>query len=169
MPDLHYQADPDSTELSVGVGDGLRLLRQHDYLLVCVTNQSGVGRGLYSEEVVHRIHHRLNERLRAQGASIDAFYHCPHLPEARCGCRKPGTDLFLKAADDWAIDFPTSAIIGDRPADMEAGSRLGLFTVLVPEVAHEQSVDSELAERQLEPDVRADTFGAAVAAVLRRG
>ncbi|MCI4353509.1 MAG: HAD family hydrolase [Thermoplasmata archaeon] len=169
MPDLHYLADPAATELSMGVGDGLRLLRQHEYLVVCVTNQSGVERGLFSEATVHQIHRQLNERLRRYGASIDAFYHCPHTPEQGCECRKPGTALFLQAAEDWAVDFPTSAIIGDRSADVEAGTKLGLFTVLVPEVAHDDLVNQELAERHVRPDARVSTFGAAAAAVLRRG
>lgn len=169
MPDLHYLADPDAVELTRGVGDALRLLRQHDYLILCITNQSGVGRGFFSEETLHRIHERINERLRPYYAAVDAFYYCPHTPEQRCDCRKPGTALFLRAAEDWAVDFPTSAIIGDRAADIEAGRRLGLFTVLVPEVAHEGLVDRELHEQGIRPDVRASTFGAAAAAVLHRG
>ncbi|MGA7860910.1 MAG: HAD family hydrolase [Thermoplasmata archaeon] len=169
MPDLHYLADPEATELASGVGDALRLFRQHDYLVVCVTNQSGVGRGLFPEETLHRIHQRLNEKLRPYRASVDAFYYCPHTPEQQCDCRKPGTALFHRAAEDWAIDFPTSAIIGDRLADVEAGTKLGLFTVLIPEVAHETLVNQELSERGIHPDIRVSSFGAAAAAVLHRG
>lgn len=169
MPDLHYLSDPEATELASGAGDALRLFRQHDYLVVCVTNQSGVGRGLFSEETLHSIHRRLNERLRAYRAGVDAFYYCPHTPEQKCECRKPGTALFLRAAEDWAIDFPTSAIVGDRLADVEAGERLGLFTVLVPEIAHERLVEHEFATQSVRPDVRVATLGAAAAAVLHRG
>lgn len=169
MPDFHYLADPDAAELAEGVGDALRLFRQHGYLIICVTNQSGVGRGLFSEETVQEIHRRLNERLRPYRASVDAFYYCPHAPEQQCDCRKPATTLFLRASDDWAIDFPTSAIIGDRLIDVEAGTKLGLFTVLVPEVAHESIVDRELSEGSVRPDVRVSNFGAAAAAVLHRG
>ncbi len=169
MPDFHYLADPEATELAAGVGDALRLFRQHGYLVICVTNQSGVGRGLFTEQTVHRIHQRLNERLRRYRASIDAFYYCPHAPEQQCDCRKPATTLFQRAAEDWAIDFPASAIIGDRLLDVEAGTKLGLFTVLVPEVAHESLVDRELAERGTRPDVRVSSIGAAASAILHRG
>lgn len=169
MPDLHYLADPEAAELAHGVGDALRLFHQHDYLVICVTNQSGVGRGLFTEETVHQIHGRLNEKLRPYRASIDAFYYCPHTPEQQCECRKPGTALFQQAAEDWAIDFPTSAIVGDRLADVEAGTRLGLFTVLIPEVAHERLVNQELTDRGIRPDVRVTSFGAAASAVLHRG
>jgi D-glycero-D-manno-heptose 1,7-bisphosphate phosphatase len=169
MPDLHYLADPEATELASGVGDALRLFHQHDYLVICVTNQSGVGRGLFSDETVHRIHQRLNEKLRPYGAAVDAFYYCPHTPEQHCDCRKPGTALFSRAAEDWAIEFPASAIVGDRLADVEAGTKLGLFTVLIPEIAHEALVEEELRERAIRPDVRVSTFGAAASAVLHRG
>ena len=169
MPDLHYLADPEATELASGVGDALRLFRQHDYLVICVTNQSGVGRGLFTEDTMHRIHQRLNDKLRPYHASVDAFYYCPHTPEQQCECRKPGTALFRRAVEDWAIDLPTSALVGDRLADVEAGQRLGLFTVLVPEVAHEGLVNQELSDRGVRPDVRVSSFGAAAAAVLRRG
>jgi histidinol-phosphate phosphatase family protein len=169
MPDLHYLADPEATELSRGVGDALRLFRQHDYLVVCVTNQSGVGRGLFSETTLRRIHEVLNEKLRAFRGGVDAFYYCPHTPEQKCDCRKPGTALFHRAAEDWAIDFPTSAIVGDRIADVDAGAKLGLFTVLVPEVAHEALVTQEIASSGIRPDVQVSSFGAAAAAVLHRG
>jgi histidinol-phosphate phosphatase family protein len=169
MPDLHYLADPGAAELTHGAGDALRLFRLHGYLVICVTNQSGVGRGYFTEETVHRIHARLNEKLREYGAEIDALYYCPHTPEQKCDCRKPGTALFLRAAEDWAVDFPSSAIVGDRSADVEAGAKLGLFTVLVPEVGHEPLVDQELRERGIEPDVRARTLGAAATSILHRG
>lgn len=169
MPDLHYLGNPEAAEVTRGVGDGLRLLRQHDYAIICITNQSGVGRGLFTEETVHAIHRRLNERLSAYRAHVDAFYYCPHTPEQNCECRKPGTALFLRAAAEWSIDFRTSAVIGDRAADVEAGARLGLFTVLVPEVAHESLVAAELSERGVRPDVQRADFGTAATAVLHRG
>lgn len=169
MPDLHYLADPGAAEVARGVGDGLRLLHQHDYLIVCVTNQSGVGRGLFTEDTVHAIHRRLNDRLSGYRAHVDAFYYCPHTPEQNCECRKPGTALFLRAAEDWAIDFRTSAVIGDRAADIEAGNRLGLFTVLVPEVGHATATEAELLDKEVHPDLLLSDFGAAAAAVLHRG
>jgi histidinol phosphatase-like enzyme len=100
---------------------------------------------------------------------VDAFYYCPHTPEQQCDCRKPGTALFLRAAEDWAIDFPSSAIIGDRSVDIQAGTSLGLFTVLIPEVGHELAVEKELVEHKIQPDVSVSNFGAAATAVLHRG
>ncbi len=169
MPDLHYLANPDAVEVAQGVGDALRLLRLHGYMVVCITNQSGVERGLFPEDVLPTVHARINDRLGPYGARVDAFYYCPHLPERGCDCRKPGVALFRRAQEEWAIDFPASSIIGDRAADVEAGEKLGLLTVLIPEIGHEAEVTGELAARGLVPDHRLSTFGAAAAAVLARG
>jgi D-glycero-D-manno-heptose 1,7-bisphosphate phosphatase len=168
-PDLHYLKEADRLELFRGVGEALRLARAHGELVVCVTNQSGIERGLYAAEDVERIHRRLNELLGRAGARVDAFYYCPHLPERGCACRKPGTELFERARADLRLDLPSSAIVGDRLVDIEAGRRLGILTALVRTPGHEQEVDAELARARVVADLSADTFAGAVARVLGRG
>ena len=130
-PDLHYLREAERVELYRGVGESLALARDHGYAIVCVTNQSGIERGFYTVKDVEEIHARVNDLLRPNRAHVDAFYYCPHVPEANCDCRKPGTALFERAARDLSLDFATSAIIGDRSLDIEAGDRLGLLTALV--------------------------------------
>jgi D-glycero-D-manno-heptose 1,7-bisphosphate phosphatase len=168
-PDLHYMKDAARLELNRGVGEALNLARSHGYLIVCVTNQSGVERGLYSKEDVERIHLRLNELLLPHRARIDAFYYCPHTPEQRCDCRKPGTALFEQARTEWNIDFSESAVIGDRSLDVESGRALGLLTAIVSPRGHEAAVAAELAERSVAPDISALSFRGAVYRVLARG
>jgi D-glycero-D-manno-heptose 1,7-bisphosphate phosphatase len=168
-PDLHYLADAARLDLYRGVAEGIRLLSAHGYLVVCVTNQSGVERGLYSGADVERIHARVNELLAPAGARVDAFYYCPHAPESRCACRKPGTALFERARADLAIAFRESAIIGDRVLDVEAGEKLGLLTVLVPSRGHEREVGQEMAEHHARADLAAPSFAAAAARILARG
>ena len=168
-PDLHYLREAERLELNRGVGDALALAHDHGYLIVCVTNQSGVERGLYRREDVERIHVRLNELLRPFRARVDAFYYCPHAPESGCDCRKPGTGLLDRARAEWNIDFASSAIVGDRALDVEAGRKLGLLTAHVPPVGHEQAAREELAAQSLVPDIRADSFALAVYRVLARG
>ncbi len=168
-PDLHYLADAARLEVYRGVAEGLRLLRAHGYLVVCVTNQSGIERGFYTEDEVARIHARLNEILEREGTRVDAFYYCPHAPEAGCACRKPGVGLFEQAERDLAIDRAGSALVGDRSLDIEAGTRLGLFTVLVPSRGHEREIARELGERQLAADVVAPSFRAAACHILAHG
>jgi D-glycero-D-manno-heptose 1,7-bisphosphate phosphatase len=168
-PDLHYLKDADRLELFRGVGQALRLVREHGELVVCVTNQSGIERGLYTTADVERIHQRLNELLGPAGARVDAFYYCPHAPERGCDCRKPGTALFERARSDLGLDLASSAIVGDRLVDIEAGRRLGLLTALVRTPGHEAEVDSELARAHVVPDLSADSFPGAVARLLARG
>ena len=168
-PDLHYLKDADRLELFRGVGNALSLAHDHGFLVVCVTNQSGVERGFYTAEDVDRIHLRLNELLRPYRAHVDAFYYCPHAPETRCECRKPGTLLFRQARDDWHIDFGTSAIVGDRELDVEAGRELGLLTAVVTPPGHDDDTLHELIRSRGGADVNARSFSSAVLRVLARG
>jgi D-glycero-D-manno-heptose 1,7-bisphosphate phosphatase len=168
-PDLHYLKDPSRLELNRGVGTALRLAREHEYLVICVTNQSGIGRGYYTADDVDRIHERLNELLGRHRARVDAFYYCPHLPDADCPCRKPRTLLFEQAQRDWSIDLPTSAVVGDRAIDVLAGEKLGLLSCILRPPGHEAAVDAELVATHASPDIRADTFAAAIGRILARG
>jgi histidinol-phosphate phosphatase family protein len=168
-PDLHYLKDADRLEVFRGVGAALALAKQHGYLVVCVTNQSGVERGFYSRDDVERIHRRLNDILQPSEGTIDAFYYCPHAPERGCACRKPGTLLFEEARRDWNIDFGSSAIIGDRNLDIEAGHRLGLFSVFVPNPSHPDSFGTEFPRGAVSPDLVAGSFAEAVDRILARG
>lgn len=168
-PDLRYLADASRLEVYEGVAEGIRLLRAHGYLVVCATNQSGVERGYYTEEDIGRIHDRLNAILAPAGAWVDAFYYCPHAPEAGCRCRKPGTGMFERAAADLALDLPSSAVVGDRSLDIEAGQKLGLLTALVPSRGHEAEARRELADLHLVADLEAPSFRAAAHRILLRG
>jgi len=168
-PDLRYLRDADRLELFRGVGNALSLAHDHGYLVICVTNQSGVERGFYSREDVERIHRRLNELLRPHRAQVDGFYYCPHAPETRCECRKPGTLLFRQARDEWKIDFATSAIVGDRDLDVDAGRELGLFTAVVTTPGHEDDPTHHLLRNRGGADVNAGSFSSAVLRILARG
>lgn len=118
--------------------DAVRLLNQSGFAVVVVTNQSGIGRGLYKEDFVAEAHDHIRERLAAGGARIDAFYYCPHHPEAtvdgyrrQCDCRKPMPGMLTRAASDLGIDLPSSFVVGDKWHDIEAGQAVGARTVLV--------------------------------------
>jgi D-glycero-D-manno-heptose 1,7-bisphosphate phosphatase len=168
-PDLRYLKDAGRVELFRGVGDALSLVRDHGFLTVCVTNQSGVERGLYTDADVERIHARLNQLLQPHRARIDAFYYCPHAPERHCACRKPGTLLFERARDEWNIDLGSSAIIGDRGLDVEAGHRLGMMTAIVPRPGLEAAAETELVASGVHADLSASTFANATLRILSRG
>ena len=168
-PDLKYLSDAARLEVFRGVADGIRLLRAHGYLVLCVTNQSGIERGFYSEGEVRRIHQRVNEILHRRGTKVDAFYYCPHAPETGCACRKPGIELFQRAEREWGISFAGSAIIGDRPMDVEAGETLGLLTAVVPPPGEGAALEAELRQRHVVPDIRAQSFWGAAMRILAIG
>jgi D-glycero-D-manno-heptose 1,7-bisphosphate phosphatase len=167
--DLHYIDDPRRLDLYRGVGRGIQLLHQHGFRVVVVTNQSGVARKLYTEATVHALHERLKELLAREGTYLDAIYYCPHAPEDKCACRKPGVELFRRAEKDLHLHLPSSAIIGDRFLDVEAGRQLGLLTALVPEPGHEATYAAERAARPAPPDLEAPDFLSACHRLLARG
>jgi D-glycero-D-manno-heptose 1,7-bisphosphate phosphatase len=108
------------------------------WLVFVVTNQSGVGRGYYSEDAVNALHARMSEDLAGAGAHIDAFYYAPHHPDAPAEAyrhpdpplRKPNPGMILQALADWPVDRDASFLIGDKPSDLEAALRAGIKGVL---------------------------------------
>lgn len=121
-----------------GAERAIKIFNELGYLVVVVTNQSGIARGYYREEDVKNLHVYINEELSKIGARIDAYYYCPHHPKEgvdmyrkKCRCRKPELGMFLNAKKDYNIDFENSIIIGDKLSDVEAGIKLGMKSILV--------------------------------------
>jgi D-glycero-D-manno-heptose 1,7-bisphosphate phosphatase len=108
--------------------EALRLLRENGFYIVVVTNQSGIGRRIYTEADMHSIHEAMQHEL---GGAIDAFYFCPHLPNDGCECRKPGLGMLRCAERDFEIDLGTSWMIGDKRIDVETGKNAGIGSALV--------------------------------------
>jgi histidinol-phosphate phosphatase family protein len=114
-----------------GVPEAIARLNQAGLVVIVVSNQRGIARGLYTAADVFRLHARFQELLKAHGAHIDAFFICPH-GEGQCNCRKPLTGLFDQAAVQFpAIAAATSVMIGDSAADIEFGRRLGMATIFI--------------------------------------
>lgn len=126
-------------ELMPNVGRGLQRLQAHGYLLIVITNQSGVARGMYSLDDVHSFNQELAATLKRQfGVVIDQFYVCPHHPDATvpelrgpCGCRKPATGLVDAAVASWGIDRSQSFMIGDKQSDIEMAANAQLVGIQV--------------------------------------
>lgn len=114
-----------------GVPEGLRMLQDAGYLLVVVTNQRGVARGLMTEEDLEEIHRRMREKLAREGVVLEAVYFCPHDLDAGCRCRKPLPGMIEKAVEEFRIDTAASLIIGDSLSDMEAGKAAGVRGLFV--------------------------------------
>lgn len=134
IEDAVYLADADRVRALPGVARAVRALNDRDVLVVVVTNQSGIAQGLLTEAQYEATRDRLVRLLHDAGARIDATYHCPHYPAINgpCECRKPGTLLYRRAAQDFDIDLAASLYVGDRDRDVVPGLSFGGFARLVP-------------------------------------
>ncbi len=108
--------------------EAISILKNAGFLLLVVTNQSGIGRGIFSTDDMVQIHEAIQKKLDGK---IDGFYFCPHLPEQRCECRKPNTGMIEQAMQDFSIDLKNSWIIGDKRLDVELGFNTKMNTCLV--------------------------------------
>ena len=161
-----YLGDPDKVKLIDGAAKCVAGVRRLGYLVVVVSNQSGVARGYYGESDVLKVNDRLDALLRDGDpfAAIDLHAFCPHHPEAEgeygveCDCRKPKPGMLLSAAKELDVDLASSWTVGDAPRDVEAGAAAGTRTVLldVPGLARSPAAD---AEQVVEPTRRASSLG----------
>jgi len=118
-------------EILPGALTGLRLLAQAGLRVFVITNQSAIARGVIPAQVVHQIHARLSVAVTAAGGWIEAFLVCPHAPDDRCQCRKPGPGLLHRARDRFGVDLRTSCVVGDHESDVAAASAAGCRSILV--------------------------------------
>ena len=122
--DKHFLFKIEEFEFLSGAVEGLKLLQASGFLLIIITNQSGIARGYFTEELYLKLNEYMLDELKKSGVNITKVYYCPHLPEAEipkykkvCNCRKPETGLFEQAVKDFDIDLSKSFAIGDKPRD----------------------------------------------------
>ncbi|MGH7193860.1 MAG: D-glycero-alpha-D-manno-heptose-1,7-bisphosphate 7-phosphatase [Candidatus Saccharimonadales bacterium] len=127
----HYLSDPEQVELLPNAARGLASMSELGLGLIVVTNQSGVGRGLFDATRLDEIHARLRELLAAEGVRLDGIFYCPHLPEQGCRCRKPLAGLVENAAREFGFRPEECFVVGDKPCDLELGRAIGATTFLV--------------------------------------
>jgi D-glycero-D-manno-heptose 1,7-bisphosphate phosphatase len=138
IEDVGFLTTLDAMSLLPGAADAIRLLNEAGYPVIVITNQSGVGRGLFDERHVEATHAALRDAVARDGGRIDAFYYCPHHPESGderyrtvCACRKPAPGLLRQAAADLGLDLARSWMVGDWWRDVEAGAAAGARTILL--------------------------------------
>lgn len=137
--DHGYVHEIDNFQFIDGVIDAMRELKEMGFALVIVTNQSGIARGMYSEEQFMQLTEWMDWSLADRDIDLDGIYFCPHLPDAsvknyrqQCDCRKPQPGMILSAAEELDIDLAASYIVGDKIDDVMAGKAAGVGkTVLV--------------------------------------
>lgn len=122
----NYLSDPNQLELFPGTGAALRRLSHAGYRLFVVTNQSGIGRGYYTEADMHAVNARLEERLAEAGVRIERIYFAPEAPDQPSRGRKPSPQFLFDARDAFELDLGASFMVGDKLADLECGWNAGV-------------------------------------------
>lgn len=138
IENLPFNTDPEKIRLMPGASDALLQLQRLGYQLFVVSNQSGVGRGLFDESALEEVHARLRYLLKACDVRLDGFYYCPHWlhsMKARyaylCQCQKPAPGLMTRAASQHGLDLMQCWMVGDGLDDIEAGRRAGCRTIMI--------------------------------------
>lgn len=138
VEDTGYLNHPVQVRFLPGAVDAVKKLNEAGYKVIVITNQSGVARGLFSEDMLQTIDKHVQKAILNGGAHLDGIYYCPHHPEhgvypykQACECRKPHPGLIKKAAKELAIDLASSFMVGDHNTDITAGQRAGVKTILI--------------------------------------
>ncbi len=164
--DRNYLSDPDQVELLPGAAETMIAASAAGYLLIGVSNQSGLGRGRFTIDDLERVMARIDLLLGNAGTGFDGFYYCPHAPGEGCECRKPAAGLFEEAAKSCHWDPEGSWVVGDKASDVAFGRNRGLGSVLV-RTGYGAGQENEV-RRQWVHDPRvlvADDLAAAYAAI----
>jgi histidinol-phosphate phosphatase family protein len=158
--DTGYLRRPGDLRLLEDAAEGLRLLAPH-YRLILVSNQSGIGRGLFTQVEADAVHERLVEELAVEGVVLDRALYCPHHPDEACSCRKPRPGLLRQAARAFGLELSRCWIVGDRWSDIAAGAAAGTRTILLPAGSPSEGPAPE-------PDARAASLLEAARIILGR-
>ena len=138
--DVGYLGDPEGLVLIEGALEGLRLLGEAGFLLFVVTNQSGIGRGYYTLEDMHRVNQRLIDLAGDQGVTFERIYFSPEAPEEPSPGRKPSPRFLLDAGRDFEVDLARSYMIGDKGSDLECGRNAGVRRSLLVRTGYGERV-----------------------------
>jgi histidinol-phosphate phosphatase family protein len=148
--DKNYLSSPEKVKLYSYVADSINRLRAAGFKVIIVTNQSGVARGMFTEQDLQKIHERFVFLLKKAGAEVDAIYYCPHVDEDSCNCRKPKTGMVLESAKKFNIDLERSYTVGDSVRDYLLGYNSGGKGILVL-TGHGKKQKKKIAQEKVKP------------------
>lgn len=148
IEEKNYISNPDDVILSDGAADAVRRMKKAGYLVIVISNQSGIARGYFTPEDLACVEKRMNDLLAAEGVTIDGYYYCYHHPKGcvkeyaiDCDCRKPKPGMILQAARDFGIDTAQSFMIGDKVDDLRAGFNAGCRMAALVRTGHGSEQD----------------------------
>lgn len=160
--DTGYIKTPEELQIFPGAVEAVARLKRAGAKVVMITNQSGVGRGLFSLETLGAIHAKLRVVFEAGGAPLDGLYYCPHHPDDHCACRKPGTAMVERAVSDLGLDLSRAYVVGDQRRDIDLARRIGAKGILVTTGPTSAQALDELRREGAAPDCVAADLGHAV-------
>jgi D-glycero-D-manno-heptose 1,7-bisphosphate phosphatase len=160
-----YVTRPEELVIIDGAGQAVRRLNEAGLTVAVVTNQSGIGKGRYTAAGLDAVHARLVAELAADGARLDGLYHCPHIAEDQCDCRKPLPGLLRRAADDLGFDPARAVLVGDTARDLQAAAAGGAAQILV-RTGKGADLEARLPCDEVRPEVVVDDLAAAVDWIL---
>lgn len=168
-----YINHPERIELLPGSATAIRQLNENGVLAVLTTNQAGVGRGYFTEEVLHKIHERLQNQLAMKRARLDAIYYAPTHPDSKIeryrkqdDMRKPGTGMIERACREFSVDLSRSYVVGDKSTDIEFARNAGVKGVFVLSGYGLGEYEHQRHEWKFEPDHVAEDLREAVSWIL---
>ena len=162
-------------QLLPGAAQAIKKLNDAHIPVVVVSNQSGLARGYFPEELLVAVHEKMHKLLAEEGARVDAIYYCPHHPEAKeerfresCNCRKPKPGLVLQASKELGVDPEKSFVVGDRWSDIKTAANCGATSILV-RTGYGRGDEQYIGPQQtIQPDFKADDLTGAVDWILRQ-
>lgn len=170
-----YINHPDNFIIYPFAAQAIRMLNKANYLAVIVTNQSGIGRGFYMEDMMNTLHQKMYDQFEKQGAKIDGLYYCPHDPNSKdekyrvvCDCRKPKSGLLKQALKDLPIDVNQTYFIGDKMSDMQAGWDIGSKGIMVKTGYGRGDIENKSVSWNRKPDIYAENLLEAVKIILKK-
>jgi len=163
--DRHYLSNAAQFEMIPGTGPALRRLQDAGFLLVVVTNQSGIGRGYYTEQDLHAVHARMQAELAEHGVRLTQIYYSPESPEQAGRGRKPSPQFLWDARDAFGIDLSRSFMVGDKYLDLETGWNAGCARSILVRTGYGAGVEREKAG-QLRDALVVDNLAAAADSIL---
>jgi D-glycero-D-manno-heptose 1,7-bisphosphate phosphatase len=172
--EIGYVNHPSRYRVFPYAAEAIKLLNGAGWLAILVTNQAGVARGYFAEEMIEQVHNLLRQELERGGARLDAIYYCPHHPSVGvppyrldCDCRKPKPGLIERARRDFDLDLTESWMVGDRYGDVELARNAGLHSAFVLSGYGRGEWEYQRAAWQQQPDLVADDLLAAMREIIK--